>query len=315
MERPAVPDRLDLIRSCCSDGGRGVAMPPKQKVNVVWFKCTDLRTHDHAALKAAHAANLPVLHLYVFDPFWHAGKTRLCGFPKTGVLRNRFQLEAVQDLSRNLRAQGHVLNTRCCSTRQCFEELCSDFSVSCVFGFREICSEELRVEREVHQVLRRHGGSLSLLWGFELYHHDDLSFNPSAPRGAFNSYTAFRKRVEGSRVRPTEPPVFQKEAVSWAKADSLPSDVKALMGGSYDSSLDPGEAPDPRAELQWRGGETAALERVHAYLWEEDSLGLDYVGATMTTDPAKSCMRDKAMSKFSPWLAHGCLSPRFLYEE
>ena len=49
--------------------------------------------------------------------------------------------------------------------------------------------------------------------------------------------------------------------------------------------------------------------------WQEDSLGLDYVGATMTTDPAKSCMRDKAMSKFSPWLAHGCLSPRFLYEE
>ena len=51
------------------------------------------------------------------------------------------------------------------------------------------------------------------------------------------------------------------------------------------------------------------------YLWDDDSLGLDYVGATMTMDPAKSCMRDKAMSKFSPWLAHGCLSPRLLYEE
>lgn len=51
------------------------------------------------------------------------------------------------------------------------------------------------------------------------------------------------------------------------------------------------------------------------YLWDEDSLGLDYVGATMTMDPSKSCMRDKAMSKFSPWLAHGCLSPRKLYED
>lgn len=35
----------------------------------------------------------------------------------------------------------------------------------------------------------------------------------------------------------------------------------------------------------------------------------------MTTDPSKSCMRDKAMTKLSPWLAHGCLSPRLLYEE
>ena len=57
------------------------------------------------------------------------------------------------------------------------------------------------------------------------------------------------------------------------------------------------------------------LLQVQQYLWDEDSLGLDYVGATMTMDPAKSCMRDRAMSKFSPWLAHGCLSPRKLYEE
>jgi hypothetical protein len=54
---------------------------------------------------------------------------------------------------------------------------------------------------------------------------------------------------------------------------------------------------------------------VKEYLWDGDALGLDYVGATMTMDPAKSCMRDKAMSKLSPWLAHGCLSPRLLYEE
>ena len=87
------------------------------------------------------------------------------------------------------------------------------------------------------------------------------------------------------------------------------------MGRTYEAALDHGEEVDPRAELRWRGGETAALERVKTYLWEEDSLGLEYVGATMIMDKAKSCMRDKAMSKLSPWLAHGCLSPRLLYEE
>jgi len=101
----------------------------------------------------------------------------------------------------------------------------------------------------------------------------------------------------------------------WARADPEVPKLKVLMGSTYRADLDPGDEKDPRAELRWRGGETAALQRVQEYLWDEDSLGLDYVGATMTMDPSKSCMRDKAMSKFSPWLAHGCLSPRKLYEE
>eukprot|EP00439_Symbiodinium_sp_Y106_P082209 s181_g21.t1 len=294
-------------------------MSAKTKVNVVWFKCTDLRTHDHAALKAAHNKGLPVLHLYVFDPFWHAGKTRLCGYPKTGPIRNRFQLEAVNDVATKLAAAGHRLNVRTnISTKACFEELCQDFSVQEVFAFREMCSEELRIERQVRQVVGRSRGSLSTFWGFELYHHDDVTFDPRAPRGAFNSYTAFRKRVEeGSNVRPShkEDPVFRgTDSVAWKRADAFP-ELAQLMGSIYDAATDPGETKDPRAELRWTGGETAALARVREFLWEEDSLGLDYVGATMTMDPSKSCMRDKAMSKFSPWLAHGCLSPRLLYEE
>ena len=211
-----------------------------------------------------------------------------------------------------------MLNLRRNSTKACFEELCQDFSVQEVFAFREICSEELRVEREVRQVLGRHRSSFSTFWGFELYHHDDLRFDPRAPRGAFNSYTAFRKRVEeGSYVRPSrnEHPVFRpgSDSVRWKRAEAAPK-LSELMGSDM-SDADEAAQKDPRAELWWRGGETAALARVEQFLWEEDSLGLDYVGATMTMDPSKSCMRDKSMSKLSPWLAHGCLSPRLLYEE
>jgi len=291
------------------------------RINVVWFKCTDLRTHDHAALRAAHANGLPVLHLYVFDPFWHAGATRLCSFPKTGVVRSRFQLEALADLDNNLRAKGHKLSTRSgVSTEKCFRELCADYDVNRVFAFHEICSEELKVQRQVEKVLKRSGASLQLCWGFELYHRDDISFDPRYPRGAFNSYTAFRKRVESSQVRPSsnEMPKFLRgsaDTVDWTRADlKLPS-LPELMGAMYDPALDPGEAKHTAAELRWVGGETAALARVKAFIWEDESLGFDYVGATMTTDPGKSCMRDKAMSKLSPWLAHGCLSPRLLHEE
>jgi len=292
-----------------------------KRVNVVWFKCTDLRTHDHAALKAAHDDGLPVLHIYVFDPFWHANTTRLCGFPKTGAIRTRFQIEAIEDLRSRLAAVGHVLNVRTgISTAACFKELCQDYTINAVFAFNEICSEELKVERQVREVLQKNRqGQLRLFWGFELYHREDLRFDPARTR--INSYTAFRKRVEeGSHVRATaqESPKFRRGAdvaVSWQRADEKLPSVKEAMGATYDPAADPGEELDPRAELRWTGGETAALARVKQYLWDDSSLGLEYVGATMTMDPAKSCMREKAMSKLSPFLAHGCLSPRLLYEE
>ena len=34
------------------------------------------------------------------------------------------------------------------------------------------------------------------------------------------------------------------------------------MGETYSPDLDPGDEKDPRAELKWRGGESAALARV-----------------------------------------------------
>lgn len=296
-------------------------MPPRRRVNVVWFKCTDLRTHDHAALKAAHAQNLPVLHLYVFDPFWHANKTRICGYPKTGAVRTRFQLEAIADLASRLDSLGHKLCTRTgISTAKCFEEICDDYIIANVFAFQEICSEELRVERQVRETLRKKGqGTLNLFWGFELHHRDDLTFDPARPRGAFNSYTSFRKRVEESKIRPSsreDPRFLEKDlSICWDRADAALPSVQECMGSTYVAAMDPGEEKDPRAEMRWQGGETAALARIRQYFWEDDCLGNDYVGATMTMDPSKSCMRDKAMSKLSPWLAHGCLSPRFLYDE
>lgn len=298
-------------------------MASKQRVNVVWFKCTDLRTHDHAPLRAAHDSGLPIVHLFVFDPFWYAGTTRICGFPKTGVLRTRFHLEALNDLAVRLSSHGHALCTRRhISTSACFEELCEDFVVENVYAFHEICSEELRIEHQVRETLRRKArGRLHLFWGFELYHRDDLDFDPARARGPFNSYTSFRRRLEDrSSVRWSqhENPSFrsgQGSSATWHRADvSLPT-VQEVMGARYRKADDPGEEKDPRAEIRWKGGETAALERVQKYIWDDENLSLDYVGATMTTDPSKSCMRDKAMSKLSPWLAHGCLSPRLLYEE
>ena len=302
-----------LLCTCAA----GVSKP---LINVVWFKCTDLRTHDHAALKAAHSDDLPVLHLYVLDPFWYEGKTRLCGFPKTGVLRTRFHLEALEDLASRLESKGHRLNLRSnVSTAECFRELCNDYTINAVFAFHEVCSEELRLQRQVQNVLHQHAaGSLRLHWGYELLHHDDLPFG-TEDRGAFKEIEVFLGRVKGVSPRPSawQQPEFATpgKAVHWQRALREIPRAEEVMGENYLAAQDLGESTDSRLEFCWRGGETAALAKLQEYLWDQDRLALDYVGATSVRSLYRSPLDDEATSKLSPWLAHGCLSPRMLYEE
>ena len=56
---------------------------------LVWLR-NDLRIHDNEAMDAA-IRNRPqsLSVVYCLDPR-HFGKTRLCGFPKTGSFRARF---------------------------------------------------------------------------------------------------------------------------------------------------------------------------------------------------------------------------------
>lgn len=57
-------------------------------------------------------------------------RTRICGFPKTGAIRTRFQIEAIADLGQRLVKKGHTLSVRTgISTAACFEQLCEDFDV------------------------------------------------------------------------------------------------------------------------------------------------------------------------------------------
>lgn len=57
------------------------------------------------------------------------------------------------------------------------------------------------------------------------------------------------------------------------------------------------------------------MKRVDEYLFGTDALALDYVGSTNTPREGNSCIKEGAMSRLSPWLAHGCISPRLLYSE
>jgi len=91
----------------------------------------------------------------------------------------------------------------------------------------------------------------------------------------------------------------------WAGAPPAPG-----TGGTIEDAevnLLPARA-DARGVLPFRGGEAAALARVRHYIWDSDSL-------RMYKETRNGLMGADYSSKFSPWLAAGCLSPRLVAAE
>ena len=169
-----------------------------------------------------------------------------------------------------------------------------------------MCSEEVAIERRVAEVLKAAGARLELSWGFTLYHRDDLP-----PRTSFKTYSSFRRAVQeepGATVRPEVPPPR-----SWRPppapvhdepgAGRLPEDL-----GFGDLAFPP---RDDRAPVEFVGGERVALAWVTTYV--SKFLERYYVGATNTMRKGKSAIGRDATTKFSPWLAHGCVSARRIY--
>jgi deoxyribodipyrimidine photo-lyase len=65
---------------------------------------------------------------------------------------------------------------------------------------------------------------------------------------------------------------------------------------------------DPRGVMPFLGGETAALARVQEYIWDKDLLKIYF-------DTRNGMIGADYSTKFAPWLATGCLSPRYVAQE
>lgn len=60
--------------------------------------------------------------------------------------------------------------------------------------------------------------------------------------------------------------------------------------------------------LDWQGGESAGLARLKHYLWDTDAVATYF-------DTRNGMLGADYSTKFSPWLALGCISPRTIYAE
>ncbi len=268
---------------------------------LVWYR-QDLRMIDHLPLQTAVSQGAEILPLYCFDDRLF-GQTPQ-GLPKTGTWRAQFLLESVADLRASYRSGGGELVIRCGLPETIIPQLVQELGITAVYFHAYPTSEELAVEQAVIAQLSIPHQSW---WGHTLYQPADLPFSIAELPELF---TKFRKIVEAAPSRPNK----KSEFIGVRSALPVPSPVLTITGvepGHLPSLSDWGlELPttDPRAVLAFQGGETAGLARLDQYFWQQDLL-------PTYKETRNGLVGADYSSKFSPWLALGCLSPRYIYDQ
>lgn len=261
------------------------------KTAIVWFR-NDLRLEDHAVLKTALEKAQQVIPFYCFDD--HYWQNTYLDFPKVGPFRSKFLQEAVQDLRDQCRDLGADLVVRRGSPAEHLKSLAHRFGAEAIFTAREATREEQEREDQV----TAQGLNLIRLDNYSLYHPEDVPFDLEYKLPKV--FTPFRKKLEkASSIRPPLPRPSAIPVPHGLKAGTIPS-LEELGVDDPDQ--------DDRRVLDFRGGSTAGWARLDYYLWDTHLL-------SKYKETRNGLLGGDYSSKFSPWLAAGCLSPRSIYAE
>lgn len=262
--------------------------------SILWFR-NDLRIHDNVALHLAIKQSSSVLPVYCIDP--RQFKNTSLGFPKTGAFRAQFLLESLEDLRNNLQKAGSNLLVMIGFPEEIIPVLCDTHNITDVYASKETTSEEISVEVALEKKLWQKQIAFHLEWQSTLYHIEDI---PWPIRNLPDVFTHFRKECEReAEIRPTVPTPKNINSPSIPEWGDIPT--LGQLG------LAPAQM-DERAAIKFKGGENAGLQRLKDYFWKRNKLK-EY------KETRNGLIGEDYSSKFSPWLAHGCLSPRYIYEE
>lgn len=264
---------------------------------IYWFR-NDLRLHDNEGLLKVTQEADEVIPIYVFDTRQFEEIEPL-HFPKTGTFRAKFLLESVQNLRDNLRQKGGDLVVKLGKPEVVISELARDWEVETVYASKEATQEETDVETALSKKLKVYNIDFEVFWQSTLYHPRDLPFWVSRLPDVF---TDFRKAVENqSKIRtafPTPTAVCLPERIEMGK---MPEIYELILFSQL-------PVADSRGVLSFKGGEAEAQKRLKTYFWDND-------GLKTYKETRNELLGPDYSSKFSPWLALGCISPRQIYEE
>lgn len=260
---------------------------------LVWFK-TDLRIEDNETLVKAIAQSEKVIPVYCFDDSHF--ETTVYGFKKTGSFRAQFLLESLEDLDAKLRTLGSGLRIVMGKPEVEIPKLVQEYKAQKVFAKREVAFEEKQTEKKVQTELFKLRCELDTFSTSTLYHAEDLPFSI---KNIPDVFTNFRKKTEkDAEIRP---PFTAPKQINSPEIPAIELPTLEDLGVSKTTI-------DSRAVLAFKGGESEAIQRLQHYFYNTQSL-------STYKETRNGMVGADYSSKFSPWLAMGCISARYIYAE
>ncbi len=260
------------------------------KTGLVWFK-NDLRLHDNEALCQAISSCDKVICCYCLESSLF--KELDLDFRKADINRFKFLEQSVLNLRQNLsNINGHLIITGTSALID-IPKLIKQYNITEIFAETEYAFEELTLIENLKKKIP--DVQFNFFWGKTLYHIDDIPFtieNIPLTSKAYRIPTAEKSAPR----KPFKSPLKITSHLQ-AKNNSFP-DYK-----NYGFS----DADYKSTQPFLQGGETKALERLLYYTFESQQL----TGYRWTRNQS---LGTDYSSKFSSYLALGCISPRQIFE-
>lgn len=265
-------------------------MQKTEKYSIVWFR-NDLRIADNAVLTKASEQADKVIGLYCFDPR-HFDKNRF-GFKKIEKYRTGFLIESVH----NLRAQLDALNIDLLVYHDLPEnvipKICEANQITDIYLQKEWTQEEVDTENTVKA--QTTDINWHHIYNQFLYHPEDINFDVSKTPQVF---TVFRKKLEKYIDIREESPTTKLSQFNRIENNTSIPNLSDLSFVDFKSH--------PNSAFPFKGGETEAINRLNDYFFKTKKLGFYKKTRNGLAGVDYS-------SKFSPWLANGCISARTIY--
>ena len=262
----------------------------KQKINsLVWFR-NNMRVEDNRSLTKAINNSENVIGFINIDP-----KNFLStkyGFKKTEKYRVKFLLETISDLKSQLDKLNISLIITHKDFGQSINEIINQFEVTSIYTQTEWTRDELKEESFIPE-------EINLIKDF-----DQFLFSPNDVRSLYDNiprgFSNFRKKCEKY--------LSVNDTLSIPK--SLNSDNKISIDYSIPSLSDLGFKDfevHKDSVFRFKGGETNAKNRIRNYFFETRNVSTYKL-------TRNGLIGEDYSSKFSPWLANGSLSVKYIFK-
>ncbi|MBU62147.1 MAG: deoxyribodipyrimidine photolyase [Opitutae bacterium] len=250
---------------------------------VYWLR-NDLRISENLALARAISECDEVLLVKVFDD-------RTWDPSRMSSIRANFALQSLYALHGKVNDLGGVIDFIHGRASEEIPKIMKSWGAERCYAQREDAWDEVVEEREIGQKVE-----LVLSEGKGLFSEEDLPFDLVDLPMVFSS---FRSKVEkGLSVRPIlKAP--RRINCSWTARGEFP-DLASLAHQQPQF--------DSRAAMNFLGGEDRARDWMKEWIWNRDCL-------KTYKDTRNGLLGPDYSSKFSPWLANGCLSAVEVYWE